>query len=158
MSMVFTQLLFINFCKDETVQLRWDGPKFDELLQQMHMHVPAIENKNTESESVKATTEKKPVAVKPAEVTNRANNGQNNNSERQKSAKSKPPAPMVTQTKKEQHEAKTQQSETKKEQPPTKKEQPVQDVKEEEPAAGVAFFVDFNTNDSKKKKKVPGEI
>ena len=162
MSMVFTQLLFINFCKDETVQLRWDGPKFDELLQQMHMHVPAIESKKNESESVKAMTEKKPVAVKPAEVTNRANNGQNNNSERQKSAKSKPPAPMVTQTKKEQDEAKTQQSETKtqqsetkKEQPPTKKEQPAQDVKEEEPGAGVAFFVDFNTNENKKKKKVP---
>ena len=57
MSMVFTQLLFINFCKDETVQLRWDGPKFDELLQQMHMHVPAIESQKTEKEPIQTKSE-----------------------------------------------------------------------------------------------------
>ncbi|XP_069138538.1 uncharacterized protein [Argopecten irradians] len=31
MSMVFTQLLFINFYRDPNVQMTWDGSKFDEL-------------------------------------------------------------------------------------------------------------------------------
>ena len=51
MSMVFTQLLFINFCKDETVQLRWDGPKFDELLQKINSYALEIEDKVLEKPS-----------------------------------------------------------------------------------------------------------
>ncbi|XP_046581549.1 uncharacterized protein LOC124288997 [Haliotis rubra] len=42
MSMVFTQLLYINFGKDETVQERWDGDKFDELLTKLDQYVPDI--------------------------------------------------------------------------------------------------------------------
>ncbi|XP_067667243.1 uncharacterized protein [Haliotis asinina] len=42
MSMVFTQLLYINFGKDETVQERWDGEKFDELLTTIDQYVPNI--------------------------------------------------------------------------------------------------------------------
>ncbi|XP_046581524.1 LOW QUALITY PROTEIN: uncharacterized protein LOC124288969 [Haliotis rubra] len=42
MSMVFTQLLYINFGKDETVQERWDGENFDELLTKLDYHVPGI--------------------------------------------------------------------------------------------------------------------
>ncbi|XP_046550241.1 protein tirA-like [Haliotis rubra] len=42
MSMVFTQLLYINFGKDETVQERWDGEKFDEMLTAIDQYVPNI--------------------------------------------------------------------------------------------------------------------
>ncbi|XP_071110008.1 uncharacterized protein [Haliotis cracherodii] len=42
MSMVFTQLLYINFAKDESVQERWDGEKFDELLTKLDQYVPNI--------------------------------------------------------------------------------------------------------------------
>ena len=63
MSMVFTQLLFINFCKDETVQLRWDGPKFDELLQKIHSYVPTndrFHNEKQDRQSEKAIKGKEP--------------------------------------------------------------------------------------------------
>ncbi|XP_021373485.1 uncharacterized protein LOC110463308 isoform X2 [Mizuhopecten yessoensis] len=40
MSMVFTQLLFINFYRDEKVQMTWTGDKFDELLAKITEHVP----------------------------------------------------------------------------------------------------------------------
>ncbi|XP_048253085.1 uncharacterized protein LOC124147002 isoform X2 [Haliotis rufescens] len=42
MSMVFTQLLYINFAKDEAVQERWDGDTFEELLTKLDYHVPGI--------------------------------------------------------------------------------------------------------------------
>ena len=32
MSMVFTELLFINFYRDDTVQMSWEGERFDELV------------------------------------------------------------------------------------------------------------------------------
>ncbi|OWF40847.1 hypothetical protein KP79_PYT09249 [Mizuhopecten yessoensis] len=40
MSMVFTQLLFINFYRDEEVQMTWTGNKFDELLAKITENVP----------------------------------------------------------------------------------------------------------------------
>ena len=35
MSMVFTELLYINMCKDPDVQKTWTGPKFDELAMKL---------------------------------------------------------------------------------------------------------------------------
>ncbi|KAK3097094.1 hypothetical protein FSP39_006291 [Pinctada imbricata] len=55
MSMVFTQLLFINFCKDESVQLRWDGPKFEELQQKLHQHVPLDNDEGLKQEEPPVT-------------------------------------------------------------------------------------------------------
>ncbi|XP_046377986.2 uncharacterized protein LOC124150107 [Haliotis rufescens] len=55
MSMVFTQLLYINFGKDEAVQERWDGEKFDELLTSIDQYVPNIiilGKENTGSQSI----------------------------------------------------------------------------------------------------------
>jgi len=53
MSMVFTQLLFINFYRDEEVQMKWTGPKFDELMQKIGEEIPMImsndDNKNKKS-------------------------------------------------------------------------------------------------------------
>ena len=43
MSMPFTQLLFINFYRDEEVQMKWTGPKFDELLTKLKDHLPHID-------------------------------------------------------------------------------------------------------------------
>ncbi|XP_071171147.1 uncharacterized protein [Mytilus edulis] len=40
MSMVFTQLLFINFYRDEEVQMTWTGPKLDELMEKIGLHIP----------------------------------------------------------------------------------------------------------------------
>ncbi|KAH9508552.1 hypothetical protein Btru_051989 [Bulinus truncatus] len=40
MSMVMTQLLYINFSKDEASQVSWNGPKFTELLNQIHQYIP----------------------------------------------------------------------------------------------------------------------
>ena len=108
MSMVFTQLLFINFCKDETVQLRWDGPKFDELLQQMHMHVPAIESQHTETVLVKSTTQEETKITKtekPEEVAEKENDRHQNKTETQTTAKQKQPSPMVPETPMEQPKA-----------------------------------------------------
>ena len=62
MSMVFTQLLFINFYRDEEVQMKWTGPKFDELLDKIEEQLPVIkqhENNGAQSESQhKETTNK----------------------------------------------------------------------------------------------------
>ena len=43
MSMPYTQLLFINFYRDEEVQMKWTGPKFDELLTKLKDHLPHID-------------------------------------------------------------------------------------------------------------------
>lgn len=40
MSMVFTQLLYINFCEDPDIQMKWNGKKFDELLEKVKAHIP----------------------------------------------------------------------------------------------------------------------
>ncbi|XP_041375590.1 uncharacterized protein LOC121388355 [Gigantopelta aegis] len=42
MSMVFTQLLYINFSQDVGVQDRWDGPQFDELLVKISDTLPLL--------------------------------------------------------------------------------------------------------------------
>ncbi|KAL3867352.1 hypothetical protein ACJMK2_044561, partial [Sinanodonta woodiana] len=40
MSMVFTELLYIDCFKDENLQLKWEGPKFEELLSKIKANVP----------------------------------------------------------------------------------------------------------------------
>ncbi|XP_052101979.1 uncharacterized protein LOC127735734 [Mytilus californianus] len=51
MSMVFTQLLFINFYRAEEVQMTWTGPKFDELMDKIGLHIPVnISNEENEDE------------------------------------------------------------------------------------------------------------
>ncbi|KAH3853811.1 hypothetical protein DPMN_096346 [Dreissena polymorpha] len=42
MSMVFTELLFINMYKDPNTQKTWSGPKFDELIQKLQEHIPSL--------------------------------------------------------------------------------------------------------------------
>lgn len=42
MSMVFTELLYINFYRDETVQMTWQGEQFDELKGKLRQFVPGI--------------------------------------------------------------------------------------------------------------------
>ncbi|XP_048253789.1 uncharacterized protein LOC124131311 [Haliotis rufescens] len=42
MSMVFTQLLYINFSKDESVQEKWTGKEFDEMVGKIYDYVPAM--------------------------------------------------------------------------------------------------------------------
>ncbi|XP_046550236.1 uncharacterized protein LOC124260037 [Haliotis rubra] len=59
MSMVFTQLLYINFGKDETVQERWDGDKFDELLTKLDQYVPDIIVSDEEEQEESVNTEDK---------------------------------------------------------------------------------------------------
>ena len=42
MSMVFTELLFINFYRDEAAQMTWKGEKFDELQVKLSEFVPEV--------------------------------------------------------------------------------------------------------------------
>ena len=43
MSMVFTELLYINFYRDEVVQTIWKGEQFDELIGKLGQFVPEID-------------------------------------------------------------------------------------------------------------------
>jgi hypothetical protein len=84
MSMVFTQLLFINFYSDEEVQMKWTGPKFDELLQKIGEQIPMImsneENKNSGDNKDKAKNQQNDKKQLPsAEKSNGSNQGNNNN-------------------------------------------------------------------------------
>lgn len=71
MSMVFTELLFINFYRDQEVQMVWKGDKFDELMTKLNMHVPELagsEDKTKTSdkgpkENSNTKTENKPVSA-----------------------------------------------------------------------------------------------
>jgi hypothetical protein len=49
MSMVLTQLLYVNFSKDESVQLSWDGKYFDELLKKIKECVPEVVSQDSGS-------------------------------------------------------------------------------------------------------------
>lgn len=40
MSMVFTEMLFINFYRNEASQMTWTGDNFDELMEQLGQYVP----------------------------------------------------------------------------------------------------------------------
>lgn len=54
MSLVLTQLLYVNFSKDESLQLPWEGNCFNELLSKIKQHIPTNESNddiNVKSES-----------------------------------------------------------------------------------------------------------
>ena len=63
MSMVFTELLYINFYKDDTVQMTWKGETFDELMGKLGQFVPAS------TEQGKSKNNGKPPAVTAASKT-----------------------------------------------------------------------------------------
>jgi hypothetical protein len=80
--MVFTQLLFINFYRDEEVQMKWTGPKFDELLQKIGEQIPMImsneENKNSGDNKDKAKNQQNDKKQPPsAEKSNGSNQCKN---------------------------------------------------------------------------------
>uniref|UniRef100_K1Q047 Uncharacterized protein n=1 Tax=Magallana gigas TaxID=29159 RepID=K1Q047_MAGGI len=58
MSMVLTQLLYVNFSKDESIQLSWEGKHFDELLSKIKQQVPTdkIEEIQTNSNQPEKNT------------------------------------------------------------------------------------------------------
>ena len=53
MSMVFTQLLYINFHRDEALQMTWEGDKYEELRMKLGEFIPET---GTSSLSDKTTT------------------------------------------------------------------------------------------------------
>ena len=55
MSMVFTELLYINFYRDETVQMTWQGEQFDELKGKLRQFVPGIAS-STENDNRNQTS------------------------------------------------------------------------------------------------------
>ena len=71
MSMVFTQLVYIGFHKDQDVQTKWIGDKFDEVIQQLDMYVPRAVGKvmGKEDDSAKKTVKTQgPVKKQPEPV------------------------------------------------------------------------------------------
>ena len=52
MSMVFTELLFINFYRDESVQMTWTGDKFDELTSKLGQHLPVTDTSSDKNENL----------------------------------------------------------------------------------------------------------
>ncbi|XP_021368570.1 uncharacterized protein LOC110460155 [Mizuhopecten yessoensis] len=74
MSMVFTQLLFINFYRDEAVQMSWNGDKFDELSGKIQEYIPAISNaghpvavKGPDKSPTESKVDSPPTTTKPSE-------------------------------------------------------------------------------------------
>ncbi|XP_033750483.1 LOW QUALITY PROTEIN: uncharacterized protein LOC117334789 [Pecten maximus] len=65
MSMVFTQLLFINFYRDETVQLTWVGDKFDELHTKIRECVPSLAIEDSKNDSIDVPPKTEPPKVQP---------------------------------------------------------------------------------------------
>ena len=54
MSMVFTELLYINFYRDQSVQSSWKGDQFDELISKLGQFVPIDEGKVKSASSDKS--------------------------------------------------------------------------------------------------------
>ncbi|XP_067664704.1 uncharacterized protein [Haliotis asinina] len=73
MSMVFTQLLYINFSKDESVQEKWTGKEFEEMVGKINKHMPALveRNRNTSPSNRMSTTEAKGTKVIPHQPSKR---------------------------------------------------------------------------------------
>ncbi|XP_060592919.1 uncharacterized protein LOC132747533 [Ruditapes philippinarum] len=75
MSMVFTELLFINVHRDQQIQEKWTGPKVDELMGKLKIYIPDNEqihsggndkndsNTPTKSEPEKSKTEHTPSSL-----------------------------------------------------------------------------------------------
>ncbi|XP_033729321.1 uncharacterized protein LOC117318445, partial [Pecten maximus] len=66
MSMVFTQLLFINFYRDENIQMSWDGSKFDELHGKINEYILPISNGDQKT-AVKGPDKTSKGATKPVD-------------------------------------------------------------------------------------------
>lgn len=49
MSLVFSEMLFINFCRNDEVQMTWKGDNFEELKDQLDQHINDIKNEDTKS-------------------------------------------------------------------------------------------------------------
>lgn len=63
MSLVFTELLFINCYKDEKVQIAWTGDNFQELIDKIEQHIPntkkELKTRESESKSTNISRESK---------------------------------------------------------------------------------------------------
>ena len=68
MSMVFTELLYINMYKDETIQTTWKGDKFDELIGKLQLHVPEVHPTKGEDPKYSGVEKK---GVKPTPMAGR---------------------------------------------------------------------------------------
>ena len=70
MSMVFTELLFINFYRDEALQMSWKGEKFDELKLKLGQFIPEVNTQGNGGGSTKtpALTAGKKEAAKPKDA------------------------------------------------------------------------------------------
>ncbi|XP_060072233.1 uncharacterized protein LOC132552106 [Ylistrum balloti] len=89
MSLIFTQLLFINFYRDEVVQMTWVGDQFDELNMKIKESVSpfAVEEKNQEQERPEAA-----IVLPKSESKEPPNTGQQNtDTHTQKSQNKQPP-------------------------------------------------------------------
>ncbi|XP_076104784.1 uncharacterized protein LOC143073258 isoform X2 [Mytilus galloprovincialis] len=102
MSMVFTQLLFINFYRDEDVQMTWTGPKLDELMEKIGEHMPMItqsEDKNgdkqiTKEEDDNKKSESAEPELKPAKEEDNNKKSGNTETESKPANQSMSPRPV----------------------------------------------------------------
>lgn len=93
MSMVFTQLLYINFCKpDISVQDTWDCPQMEELLSKMNAHIPSMVNsaKEKDNKVVESKTKKKEASPSAPIEENVQENHANGTSSKQGNNSPKP--------------------------------------------------------------------
>ncbi|KAK3601444.1 hypothetical protein CHS0354_033571 [Potamilus streckersoni] len=113
MSMVFTELLYINCFKDEDLQLKWEGPKFEELLSKIKAFVPDEEQKGAkQSVQESKLKEEKIEKRKSHEVKDMKNQGRTEKEEQHKKEKD---SENQSQNQKEASEAKKKDSEIKEE-------------------------------------------
>lgn len=92
MSMVFTQLLYINFYHDEEVQMKWTGPKFDELMQKIGEQIPMIMS-NDDNQDKKSVDNKDKAKIQ--ENDTKKPNGSNQGNNQNVSATEKPESKLV---------------------------------------------------------------
>ena len=59
MSMVFTELLYINCYEDEKVQITWKGEKFDELTETLSQYVPVTKSSQSRRDKPKPVSNNK---------------------------------------------------------------------------------------------------
>ena len=85
MSMVFTELLYINFYRGESVQSSWKGEQFDELMSKLSQFVPLDEGKVKSASSDKGNRKDSGNKTN-ATTTNTATKGSSENSPNAKTA------------------------------------------------------------------------
>ena len=59
MSMVFTELLYINCYEDEKLQITWKGEKFDELTEKLRQYVPVTKSSQSRKDKPKPVSNNK---------------------------------------------------------------------------------------------------